>query len=479
MNIANKKILENNPLIYSVNLLKEDDRLDCAWFNPIVENKIDFLKKKELKDRKLVKLKLVADISGGKRLPKGTVVQENESNIIPYVRGIDVKNLKINTEKAIKIPKNIHQIIQNYQLKKDDIVITIVGTIGDAGILENDVEVCDFTENVARVRIINDSVISRFLLYYLNSEYGKIQTDRFSVGSLQYKLSLKSCRNIEVYLPITGNRFDLKKQQFILEKVYSVFKEAGLKKEKSLRLIKEARATVHKKIGIPIISFSSDYETYNQVLNVNFSNRLDALFNNPIREKLLNILKRYPNKPLGKLINPQTKGKIIPSDFYRLVDLEQIDENTGRIIEAKEVPELGSKKILLKENSILISKLQPEKGKVALVNQEYDGCVGSSELVSIVLTSSEIILEYLWIILRSDYVLKQWGYELTGSSRMRIGWNEIRDTIIPIPEKKVQKTIVEEVKQKIAISDKAEKESEELLKKTKNEFLRLLVFNGQ
>lgn len=473
--IEHKKILENNPLAYSVDLLQEEDRLDCAWFNPIVENKIDSLKKKEVKDRKLVKLKVVADIGGGKRLPKGAVVQENESNTIPYVRGIDVKNLKINTEKAIKIPKDIHQIIQNYQLKKDDLVITIVGTIGDVGILENDVEVCDFTENVARVRTKNDSVISKFLLHYLNSEYGKIQTERFSVGSLQYKLSLKSCRNIEIYLPTNGDCFDHKKQQFILEKVYSIFKEAELKKEKSLRLIKEACSIVHEKIGIPIISFSSDYETYNHRLNEIFNSRLDALFNNPLRQKLLNILKRYPNKPLGKLTKPQNKDKIIPSDFYRLVDLEQIDENTGRIIEAKEVPELGSEKILLQENSILISKLQPEKGKVVLVNQEYDGCVGSSELVPIVLASSEVTLDYLWIILRSDYVLKQWEYELTGSSRMRIGRNEIRDTIIPIPEKKVQNTIVEEIKQKIAMSDEAEKESEELLKKTKEEFLRLLV----
>jgi len=476
--IANRKILENNPLIYSVNLLQEDDRLDCLWFNPIFENKIDFLKKKEVKDRKLVKLKVVADISGGKRLPKGVVIQENESYTIPYIRGIDVKNLKIKIEKALKIPKDIHQLIQKYQLKKDDLVITIVGTIGDVGILENDIEICDFTENVARIRTKNSSVIPRFLLHYLDSEYGKMQSERFSVGSLQYKLSLESCRNIEVYLPTAGDSFDKKKQQFILGKVYSIFKKAELKKEESSILIKEARAIVNEKIGISIISFPSDYETYILELNKNFINRLDALFNNPLRQKLLNILKKYPNKPLGKLVKPQIKSKIIPSDYYRLVDLEQIDENTGRIVEAKEVPELGSEKILLKENNILISKLQPEKGKIALVNQEYDGCVGSSELVPIVLASSEIILDYLWIILRSDYILKQWEYELTGSSRMRIGWNEMRDTIIPIPDKKVQNNIVEEVKQKIAMSDEAEKESEKLLKKAKEEFLRLLIVDN-
>ena len=40
---------------------------------------------------------------------------------------------------AAKISKEIHKEIQNYQLKKDDIVITIVGTIGEVGILEKEV----------------------------------------------------------------------------------------------------------------------------------------------------------------------------------------------------------------------------------------------------------------------------------------------------------------------------------------------------
>ena len=180
---------------------------------------------------------------------------------------------------------------------------------------------------------------------------------------------------------------------------------------------------------------------------------MDALFNNPLREKLISILKKYQHKPLGKLIKPQKENKIIPSDYYKLVELEQIDENTGRIIELREVSELGSEKNLLKKGSILISKLQPEKGKIVIVGSEFDGCVASSELLSFVLDSSEITIDYLWVVLRSDYVLKQWEYELTGSSRMRIGPNEIKNTIIPIPDLKLQKEIVDNVKEKIRKSD--------------------------
>ena len=213
MATINKKIFLNKPLVFGLYLADNDDRLDCAWFNPVVEIKIKNLQQYKRGSGKTVKLKIITDVNGGKRLPAGTVATKDDTSIIPYVRATDVKNLKINLDTAVRIPKEIHQSIQNYQLKQNEIAITIVGTIGEVGILEEKVEVCDFTENIARVRIKDENIDHIFLLHYLNSEYGRIQTERFSVGSLQYKLSLQSCRNIEIYIPFSNDHFDIKKQR--------------------------------------------------------------------------------------------------------------------------------------------------------------------------------------------------------------------------------------------------------------------------
>lgn len=474
MATTNKTIFEKTPLTFGVDLAEHDDRLDCAWFNPIFENEIEKLRLAKNKNRKLTKLKIVADVNGGKRLPKGTVIQESETSVIPYIRATDVKNLKVNADSAAKISKEIHKEIQNYQLKKDDLVVTIVGTIGEVGILENDVEVCDFTENIARIRINDENVLPRFILHYLDSELGKLQTERFSVGSLQYKLSLQSCRSIEIYLPLANNNFNIDEQKKILDSVYSIFKEASKHREVGKQLINEARSVVVKKIGLPLVKETEKTRIFGAVLEEDPLSRLDALFNNPFREKLIGILKKYQHKSLGKLIKPQKENKIVPSDYYKLVELEQIDENTGKITKFREVSELGSEKVLLKNGSILISKLQPEKGKIVIVQPEFDGCVGSSELLSFVLDSSEITLDYLWAVLRSDYVLKQWEYELTGSSRMRIGPNEIKNTIIPIPDLKLQKEIVDDIKNKITESDREMQKSKKLLEEARNLFDKLL-----
>ena len=473
MATTNKKILETKPLAFELELSQSDDRLDCSWFNPIVENKIDKLKKY---DRKLVRLKVLADVDGGKRLPKDTVISEDENNVIPYIRAIDVKDLKINLESAVKISKETHQGIQNYQLKQNDIAITIVGTIGEVGLLEDKVEVCDFTENVARVRITDESIVPKFLLHFLDSEYGKIQTERFSVGSLQYKLSLKSCRNIEVYLPIIkGEIFDKKFQEEILSDVYKIMKEADKKRQEARRLIIESRSVVSKKIGLPFVFDKKKFRIFNKEIDINYNSRLDTLFNNPLHDELLKVLIRFPHRKLNNLAKFQENNKTKPSDFYNLIELEEINEETGKISGSREVHKLESEKILLKKKTIILSKLQPEKGKIAIVDEKFDGYVASSELVPLVLESTEVTLEYLWAVLRSEYVLDQWQFQLTGSSRMRIGSNEIKNTIIPMVNARKQMEIVEQINDYLKSSEKLFIQANELNIKAKDHFVKLLV----
>ncbi|MCY4042349.1 MAG: restriction endonuclease subunit S, partial [Candidatus Dadabacteria bacterium] len=203
--------------------------------------------------------------------------------------------------------------------------------------------------------------------------------------------------------------------------------------------------------------------------------RLDVPFNNPARETLIANLKKHPYEELGNLIDIKREKSVSLTDFYKLVDLEQVDEKTGRIVSLQEVSILGSKKILLETNDLLIAKLQPDKGKIAIVSCQYDGAVGSSEFIPVILKSTNVSLKYLWAVLRSDYVLRQWKYVLTGSSRMRIGLTELKRTIIPIPDREVQDEITSSIDKIIAESDKALEESDSLLNKARQHFISSLL----
>ncbi len=469
--------LSTEPLSFSVDLDENDDRIDCAWFNPVARDKINSLKHASNK-RKLTSLKSVSDVNYGKRLPAGTVVTPDEASVIPFIRASDIKNLRVNWESSVKLPREIHQAIQKYQIKKDDIVITIVGTIGQVGLLRDELEVCDVSDNAARIHVTDPNILPEFLLYILDSEYVKTQTERFSVGSLQYKLSMQSCRNIEIYIPFDGESYDTKEQEQILNEVHQLLEEAHSERRKGLELIKQSRAVVAQKLGIMIPDAKSGVDIFEQSLTDDLEMRLDALFNNPLRKSLLNSLKKNPHNTLGNLTKKPVTGRLIPADFYKLIDLEQVDESIGQIVNVKEVSKLGSEKVLLASNTLLISKMQPEKGKVAIIPNEYDGAVGSSEFIPLALDSADVTLEYLWSILRSDYVLMQWAYALTGSSRMRIGQKELDETIIPLPSPKIQSEIVDAVNERVSAGRLALKKADQLQRSARKVFSEKVFFNN-
>jgi len=473
-NINPIKTLKNKPLIYSVNFDEDVDRLDCTWFNPEINKKIKEIEK--LSEKKLkISLNKISKVSGGKRLPKDTVLMEDENHYIPYVRGVDVKELKVNIEKTQKITKEIHKLIQNYQLKKNDLVVSIVGTIGNVGILDEDVEVCDFTENIAKVRVFDEKINHKYLLYYLDSDLAKVQFEKFSVGSLQYKLSLNSLRNnIKFIVPSNKDSYSESKQNSILKKIEDSFLKADKMKLEANKIIDKANNFLLEKLKIKIPS-SNELDFFKTNLG-DEPDRLDALFNNPKRDLLKENIKKYFSWDfLENIIEFEEDKKVAPSEYYNLIDLSDINEKIGKITSSREVSDLGSQKVLLKNNTILISKLQPEQGKIVIVDNNFSGSVASSELIPIRVKKEGVSLEYLWVVLRSQYTLKQWAYSLTGSSRMRIGKTEINETVIPIPSESERKIIVKQVFNLFKEADEIIKESEEIKEKAKQELVKILI----
>ena len=443
----------NNSFCFETKVPKElGKRIDCKYHNPKTINEIEKLKNYQTSKRKIEKLGKIAVVKGGKRLPKGHVFFKTDYDDIPYIRATDIKHGKIDVENSEKINYEVHKKIEKYQLHKGDMVITIVGVnVGEVGILEEDVELCNFTENIARISIMNEDILNQFVCLFLDSYLGKIQTQRLSVGSMKDKLSLKNCRNINVLIPYntkTGN-FDINEQYRIINDVSVYNKKAKENLKYYHNKINEIKAYMPQKLKIRLPVEPKKEQIFSYVLSNNSTDRVDVLFNNPYRDELIFELKKYPYKKLGKIITIEKSGEILPSEFYNLIDLDDISEDLGEVINIKEVSNLGSKKIVLRKGELLVSKLQPDKGKIILVDHKTDNCVGSSELAPLKLISEDVLLEYLWIILRSDYVLKQWKYEITGSSRERIGKIELKNTIIPIPNKDMQQEIINEIKEKI------------------------------
>lgn len=423
---------------FSKQLNESCKRIDCKFFNP--REKI-----LHITDSENYIFKSLGDyvnVNGGKRLSKDAIVDKNGSIYsIPYIRGEDVNDDIISFLNAVKISDDEHLNILNYSLSQGDICITNVGTIGSAGYVSEDCE-NNFSENIARLRVKNSQILlPEYLFYYCLSNYAKIQFDRFFVGSLQYKLSLDSIRyECKIILPITNGKIDLEKQYSLVDDIKKVVSNQFLLKKKIHKEIFDYNNFVEKTLNILDCSKLKKSKFIS-----NFSNnciRLDALFNNPGYQILKEYLDTIDTITLKECLKANTIKEKSYKDCYEVVDLANIDDDIGAIRSTKTVTALDSDKIILYANNIIISKLQTDKIKVALVDTCNDMNCGSSELLQF-----EVLPEYdkkfILYAIRTQIVKQQWEYSLTGSSRMRINKDIILNTKIPYPkDEKIRNYIV-------------------------------------
>ena len=121
-------------------------------------------------DWREVKLGDVCDVKGGKRLPKGSSLTTIKNNH-PYIRVRDLgqnKILQLNQDYEY-IDDETQKTISRYTVSQNDVLISIVGTIGLIGIVGRSLDKSNLTENC--VKLINLKEIDKdFLYYYLISK---------------------------------------------------------------------------------------------------------------------------------------------------------------------------------------------------------------------------------------------------------------------------------------------------------------------
>lgn len=147
------------------------------------------------------KIKDLAEVKGGKRLPKGKQLT-SEANNHPYIRIRDLgksKYLQLNSEYEY-VDDDTQKTIARYIVNKGDILVSVVGTIGLVGIVGDTLDKANQTENCDK--IINIKGLNpEYLYYYLISSLGQEEIKRGTVGAVQPKLPLKNVQDITVKYP--------------------------------------------------------------------------------------------------------------------------------------------------------------------------------------------------------------------------------------------------------------------------------------
>jgi len=164
----------------------------------------------------------IGEVKGGKRLPKGDeLVEENTG--FPYIRAGQLKKgTIINTDdarsKQLFLTAETQKKIHRYTVNPGDLYITIVGaSIGDAGVVPEHYAGANLTENAAKITEFKRPVESKFLSYWLRSQELQDLIRLEIKSGAQGKLALKRIKELPV--PYTN----INEQTEIVRRVEELF----------------------------------------------------------------------------------------------------------------------------------------------------------------------------------------------------------------------------------------------------------------
>lgn len=194
-----------------------------------------------------VRLGSLADVKGGKRLPKGTTFSENITKH-PYIRVTDFNAIGVSLEGLKYIDEDVYEKISRYTISSDDIYVSIAGSIGKVGIIPSCIDGANLTENAAKITNIK-GINQKYLCLFLKSEFAQYQMQSATIATTQAKLALFRIEFLTFPLP------PLSEQQRIVERIEELFAKLDEAKE---RLQKAADSFAVRKAAILHKAFTGE-----------------------------------------------------------------------------------------------------------------------------------------------------------------------------------------------------------------------------
>ncbi|MBY5035460.1 restriction endonuclease subunit S [Streptococcus gallolyticus] len=423
-----------------------------------------------------VRLGTIISAKGGKRIPKGYNLQE-EDNGHPYLRVTDMKNGTIVPNSIKYAPDTVYEKIKNYTISSNDIYITIAGTIGDIGVVPKKFNNALLTENALKL-MLTSSVNKMFLVYLLNSQLVQQQFKEVYNQVAQPKLSIRSTNSTLIPLP------PLSEQKRIVEQIERALEKVDAYSE-SYNKLQELDKSFPDKLKKSILQYAMQGKLVPQdpndepveVLLEKIQAEKQKLYEEgKLKKKDLAeivVTKGDDNSPYGKI--PKNWSFLTIKDIfsittglsYKKTDLA-ITKNGVRIIRGGNINPLSfkildndyyidpkfitSETVYLKRNQLLtpVSTSLEHIGKFARIDKDYPNTAAGGFVFQLTpFVSSDVLSKYLLFSLSSPIFYEQLKSitKLSGQALYNIPKTKLNELLVPLAPETEQKRISQRVEQ--------------------------------
>lgn len=378
---------------------------------------------------------------------------------------LDISNIKYVSEEThtTELSRSIGE--------NGDILVSIAGALGRVAIIESQHLPCNMNQAVAFVRLIKNYINIDYIKYVISSE--NIQNRLLSQKKVtaQPNLTLENISNIEIPLaPLYIQDQIVQKLEQLSQTKDSLLSHA----ESQLNYTKKMReALLQEAIRGELVPQDENDEPASILLE-----KIKTEKERLIKEKVIKKQKELPpiteeEKPydlpegwewvrLGNIIEVNSRKGKNANDISNetwVLEMEDIEKNTSKLLQKiyNSDRQVSSNKYSFKKNDVLYGKLRPYLNKVLIAS---DDGVCSSEILP--LQTYQIESKYIKTYLMSPDFLNYANHLTSGTRMPRLGTDDLRKAIFPLPPLAEQERIVAKLDELMANCDELEAKAEDM-----------------
>lgn len=366
---------------------------------------------------------------------------------IPYYRGQDIHNFFIEDSNPICIDEDTFNVAYMYRshLKKGDILLSIVGTIGEVSLVSRDNKAtCNCKLAILRPHNTEKSAI---IAIYLKTKYGFDQIDKFKRGTVQMGYLLEDMN--QILIPNFSD--DLEK---IINK--AIFGIKSLTERSNLQFA-EAENCLLAELSIDMSTISSNGVTIKSFSeSIGNTGRLDAEY---YEKKNYEVIDKLNTKETIRTFCNIYDKSFTPNDneYYKYIELANIGKS-GEIDGVKSIigSELPSRaRRMVKKGYVIVSSIEGSLESCAIITETYDNALCSTGFY--VIDSENYNSETLLVLLKSKPIQKLLKRGCSGTILTNIAKDEFLQIPLPEVSQLTQNIIKEKVSKAYLLRDQSKK----------------------
>ena len=387
--------------------------------------------------------------------PSITDYYSHDRSQIPFLRVNEIQNGLINiTDETVFLPEEI--LVANRKTiaiaYPGDIIIAKGGnTLAKVGLVTDEFPCYATCRDVIILRTDNLKNLNKYYLWaFLHSAYGQGILWRSASQTGQPHLTLPSI--LEIRIPDITN---------IQNDIETLYLKSVEKKHQAESLYDSAQQQLLNglQFALPSVSASSIAE---KKLSDSFglSGRLDAEYYQPKYDELFAVLSKQVRRPLGQLVS-RMKSIEPGSEYYgdtgipfiRVSDVSKTGIDNPSIMIPENI-EPNIDRLYPKKDTILFSK-DGSVGIAFKITEDMKAVTSSALLHLRVNNTSEILPDYLTLVLNSEIVQLQAERDASGAIIQHWKLSDIEKVVIPILPYDMQFEIAKKVQQSFLLREKA------------------------